>query len=482
MASSYIPQVDYTSRDYSSIRDDMIRNIPNFAPEWTSRDQNDFGIIMLEMFAYMGDLMSFYIDKMANEAYIGTATQRDSVLSIASLLGYNVTQGTPATATLTFAAVDSPSSIVVPAGTLVATSTVVDASGAQIEFETDSEITVPAGSAGVTVSATQGRTVSSEVLTSSFNGLPNQAFQLSESPVDIYSIVISVNGTVYQRVNNLIDYSGNSPVFTTSTDTNDNVYVVFGDNLGGRIPPLSASITATYRVIDGSRGNVPAGSINYILTNYSPGLTVTNTDESVGGTDIESTSSIRVNAPRSLRGLNRAVTLTDYSNFALQTVGVGKASSIGNSYNSIVLYVASTGGSDVVSGTPTAAWESLADEVELNLVDKTPPGTTVTILPPTYLTINIDVTVYIQAPYRQDTIQSQVNSAMLQLLSYSSVTFGQSITIKDVIMAGALVQGVSNVVVNVLSTSSSGIADIVCAEDEIPVAGTINITLVGGVI
>lgn len=482
MPSSYIPQVDYTSRDYAAIRDDLVNNIPNFAPEWTSRDANDFGIIMLEMFAYMGDLMSFYIDRMANEAYIGTATQRDSVLSIAALLGYSVTQGTPATVELSFAAVDSAVNIVVPAKTLVATSTIVDATGSQLEFETDSEITVPAGSASTTVTATQGKTVTDEVLSSAFNGLPRQAFQLAESPVDIYSIVVNVGGVTYQRVEHLIDYSGNAPVFTTSTDANDNVYVIFGDNLGGRIPPINAIITATYRVIQGSRGNVPAGSINYILTNYSPGLTVSNSSAALGGTDVESTTSIRNNAPQSIRGLNRAVTLTDYSNMAIQTVGVGKALATANTFNSIVLYMGSTGGGDVVLGVPTVAWTSLSDEVAANLVDKTPPGVSVTILPPTYLPINISMTIYLQAPYRQDAIQAQVNSALVQLLDYSSVNFGQQITLKDVIMTAALVQGVSNAVVDVLSTSGSGVSDITCADNEIPVLGTINISLVGGVI
>ena len=482
MPSQYVPQVDYTSRDYAAIRDDLIANIPNFAPEWTSRDANDFGIIMLEMFAYVGDLMSFYIDKMANEAYIGTATQRDSVLSIASLLGYVVNQGTPAITTLSFSALTSESNIVVPAKTLVSTSTVTSGTGAQIEFETDSEITVPAGSSGVTVSATQGRTIVNEILTSSFNGLPSQAFQLAEYPVDVYSITVEVEGITYNRVNNLIDYSGNEPVFSTTVDANNIVYVLFGDNLGGRIPPLGATILATYRTIVGSNGNVPAGSVNYILTNYAPGLTVTNTDEAVGGTDVESTSSIRTNAPKSIRGLNRAVTLADYSNMALQTVGVGKALATANSFSSIVLYIGSTGGADVVSSVPTASWETLATSVEQNLVAKTPPGVSVTVLPPTYLPINIDLTVYVQAPYRQDSVQSQVNGAIINLLDYGSVTFGQTVTIKDVILAAALVQGVSNAVVNVLSTTVSGVSDINCANDEIPVLGTLNITLVGGIV
>ena len=40
-----IPVVDYTSRDYVSIRADLINLIPQFLPEWTSRSESDFGIV-----------------------------------------------------------------------------------------------------------------------------------------------------------------------------------------------------------------------------------------------------------------------------------------------------------------------------------------------------------------------------------------------------------------------------------------------------
>jgi hypothetical protein len=49
-SSSYIPQVDYTSRDYETIREDLLNLIPNYAPNWTNRDPSDFGITLVELF------------------------------------------------------------------------------------------------------------------------------------------------------------------------------------------------------------------------------------------------------------------------------------------------------------------------------------------------------------------------------------------------------------------------------------------------
>ena len=132
---NYIPQVDYTSKDYAAIRDDMISRISDFLPDWTSRDPADFGIVLIELFAYMGDILNYYIDRSANEAFMTTASQRDSVLYLARLLGYNPTTVIASSVTLTFTN-PTASAIVVPAGTQIATSASTTG-GTQIIFETN---------------------------------------------------------------------------------------------------------------------------------------------------------------------------------------------------------------------------------------------------------------------------------------------------------------------------------------------------------
>ena len=132
---NYVPQVDYTSRDYLSIRDDMLALIPLFAPQWTNRDPADFGIALVQMFASMGDNQSYYVDRAANEAFISTASKRSSILRHAALLDYQPTQSSPALVSLTFSN-STDTAIVVPAGTQVATSTTVTGDESQLIFET----------------------------------------------------------------------------------------------------------------------------------------------------------------------------------------------------------------------------------------------------------------------------------------------------------------------------------------------------------
>ena len=165
---NYVPQVDYTSKDYAAIREDLIDLIPNYFPDWVSRDSADFGIVLIELFSYMGDILNYYIDRSANEAFITTASQRDSVIELARLLGYNPTIAVAATVTLTFSN-STASAITVPAGTQVATSASTTG-GTQIIFETNAAVTVPAKvgtvNGTITVKATHGETKTEELTTS----------------------------------------------------------------------------------------------------------------------------------------------------------------------------------------------------------------------------------------------------------------------------------------------------------------------------
>ena len=143
--ANYVPSIDYTSRDYASILADMTALIPNFSPAWTNRDPADFGMTLLELFSYMGDILNYYIDRAANESFITTATQRSSVLQLAQMLGYTPGSSMASKTTLTFQNSTS-SPITIPALTQVATSLVANATTSQIIFETDAALTIPAAS------------------------------------------------------------------------------------------------------------------------------------------------------------------------------------------------------------------------------------------------------------------------------------------------------------------------------------------------
>jgi hypothetical protein len=469
MADNYIPQIDYTSRDYASIREDLIDLIQYFAPEWTNRDPADFGITLLEAFAFMGDNIHYYIDRAANEGFITTSSQRDNVLQLARLLGYQATDNTASKVTLTFQN-SLTETITVPKLTKVATSNVVSSSSPQIIFETDAQVVVPAkGSGGtITVTATQGVTISNEDVGVS-TGEANQIFELDEGPVIDKSITIVVGSSTYQYVPYLIDYNNSDPVFTTYTNAENTTYILFGDNISGRIPPVNSQITATYRIGGGASGNVGANTISHVIEGGQSGLTVKNqyidaedSGAASGGADRESTDAIRVNAPLSLRSLDRAVATADYAALSVKG-GASKAVAVADVYTSVTVYAVPFGDKGVTGDgvTPSGTFNALKTVLNTFLIDKIPANTSVTFQPASYVDVLIDAAITCLPQYKQSKIQADVTAALDTLFDIDNVVFNDRISINDITSTINSIEGVAFVELEKLVRTDENITKVV---------------------
>ena len=98
-----IPLLDYTSRDFDAIRSMLVGIGQGLMPEWrTLGEAGDFGTLLLELYAYMGDVQNYYIDRVGSEAFLGTAQRRLSVLFMADMLGYRPIGQQAATVVLSF--------------------------------------------------------------------------------------------------------------------------------------------------------------------------------------------------------------------------------------------------------------------------------------------------------------------------------------------------------------------------------------------
>lgn len=99
-----LPRVDYRVAAYPEFVEAMLRSI-NGAVElraWTHRAPDDPGIALLEGAAIVGDILTFYQERYANEAFLRTATWRDSVAALVRLLGYRLAPGVGGRATFAF--------------------------------------------------------------------------------------------------------------------------------------------------------------------------------------------------------------------------------------------------------------------------------------------------------------------------------------------------------------------------------------------
>lgn len=487
----YVPQVDYTSRDFLSISSDMKALIPNFAPQWTSRDASDFGIVLIELFAYMGDLLNYNIDRAANESFISTATQRDTVLKLANLLNYTPNDINPATGSVTLTNL-STAPVTVIAGTTFSTET--DGTGNQIVFSLDNNVTIP-GLVGTTPqtasgTVTQGRIVTDELVGVS-TGLPYQVFQLSNPGVITGgNVTVKVNNVTYTKVPYIIDYGSQSPVFSITTNGAGFSAIEFGDGTSGRIPPTGSQIKVSYRYTDtaGSLGNISANTLTRVVSDPDgvpiSDLRVNNALAFSGGKDAESTDAIRINAPLALRTLNRAVSLKDYAQLAVQINGVSKAIAAASVYTNVTLYIAASGGGALSS--------TLKTTIEEYFVNKMPPNTTLTVLDYRKAYPYLNITVNVLPQYVASVVANDVTNALYSLFDFDNVIFNDLVSIGDVHSACRSIDGVAYITINnyekqtAVSTTPTlvgGVTDLSCDLDEIPTLEKtyIKVSTTGGI-
>ena len=83
--------IKYTSRDFSSIRDDLIDYAKRYYPS-TYQDFSEagFGSLMIDTVSYVGDILSFYLDYQANETFLDTAFEFENIRKIGKQLGYKI--------------------------------------------------------------------------------------------------------------------------------------------------------------------------------------------------------------------------------------------------------------------------------------------------------------------------------------------------------------------------------------------------------
>ena len=83
----------------------------------TTRDSGDPSIAMLDAWATVGDVLSFYQERIANENYLRTATERRSILELARLVGYRLRPGVAASTFFAYTIDDKQSApLTIPAG------------------------------------------------------------------------------------------------------------------------------------------------------------------------------------------------------------------------------------------------------------------------------------------------------------------------------------------------------------------------------
>ena len=395
--NSIVPaSLDYTDKDFSSLRLRLQALVRSVFPQWTDQNTASFGNLLLELYAFVGDVLTFYQDNQAREARLVTATQRKNVINLAKMLGYAPQGATAAIASETLTLSAPPvAQVLIPQGTLVLTANITTPVAFQLTADAvfASGLSPPVVTVDVENSATAIDTFDS-------TGLPAQAFVLSKTPYLDGATTIAAGDGSYTEVDNFLASGPMDRNFTVVVDQVDRATIVFGDGISGSIP--SGSIAVTYKTGGGAIGNVEPGSINRLQGTFADDngnpvtIVATNLQKAEGGLDRQTVAQIQVSAPASLTANTRTVSRPDYEINALRVPGVARALMTTSNEdpavpeNSGILYIVPVGGGLAPSSLLAAV---------LTMVTVTYPNTLTFKVTPqvaSYAPINLFVRVYKQ--------------------------------------------------------------------------------------
>jgi hypothetical protein len=413
---SILPRsVDYSDRDFDSLRTRLIALIKSVFPDWTDFEVAGFGNLLLELYAFVGDVLTYYLDNQGRESRLATATQRKNVIALARMLGYRLHGAQAATAELLLTLARVPTAeVAIPGGTIIRTQEVTE----PIRFQLLDPITIPAG-ADPPVAGGVAEHSNTHTQLFDAQGLANQDVLLEHTPYLDGSMQVSASNGAYIEQESLLGSGPNDRHFMVLVDQNDRATVRFGDGASGA--PPTGTISVTYKTGGGAAGNVDANRLVVAegVFNDAHGrpvqLSVTNPAPASGGGERQSIASARLLAPESLRALTRTVAREDFEIHARQVPGVARALMLTSNEdtsieeNTGVLYIVPEGG-----GIPIPA---LKNNVLKQVTEVYPCTLTfqVSVQGPVYKTVDVEVRIYLRQGYDPILVRESVKSNLAEM-------------------------------------------------------------------
>lgn len=313
-----------TELDFNEIRN----NLKTYLSSQTGlKDYNFEGstmAVLLDLLAYNTHYNAYYTNMIANEMFLDTAQQRDSVVSFAKALGYTPTSaiGARANLRLTFSGVANS----VPQFSITKNSrftTTID--DITYTFVTPQTYTV-INSDNTFVREIEVKEGTPVTHRFTVNTSQPQRYILPNQNVDTSSIIVNVQTSSadsttqeFTRATNIRQIFQTSPIYFLEEASDGKYELVFGKGALGKNLINGNIIIVDYLVCNDELTNgANTFSVDSLVasTSYTD-VTIQVTKNAYGGRKQETTESIKFNAPRNYQTQNRAVVAEDYERILL---------------------------------------------------------------------------------------------------------------------------------------------------------------------
>jgi hypothetical protein len=272
--------------------------------------------MLVDIFSFGLDTLSFYLDRRATDNFLVTARTRASAVRLARQLGYRPGPASASSVDLNISLNGTYAfPVTVPVG--------FQFNGPNgLIFEAQESITFSAGDTSTkTLTASEGQTITSTFFSDAsanqvfeINNVPSGKFLTGKGTTGQSKTAVTVDGEDWTEEEFL--QFGETNQFEVGY-VDDPPTLRFGDGIAGAIPKNGAEIRLSFFATSGTSGSATAGTITaatrpLVVSFTQINLNITNPEGTSGGSDPESLSSIKANAPSVFKSRNVNVTLEDY--------------------------------------------------------------------------------------------------------------------------------------------------------------------------
>lgn len=303
--------LNYVSYDFDDLLQQIIDRI-KANDSWKDAYRSGTGQMLAEFYAYVANLVLYYIERRAEETYIQTAQNRSSIINLVRLLNYIPSRKVSATGVVTFTIPTTVArNIYINKYTILKTADLT-------KFVVAADAVIMAGATSVDVAVIQGEKIEQQIVSS---GTINQEYTIADTAIENSNLLVYVNNELWESVTSFLYAEPTSKQYKLVYNLDDTITIQFGDNVKGKSPAQSDVILIRYIRTDGVDGNVYSSDLLTTIesTIYdADGLpvtdvTVTNADVILGGDDEQTIEEIRDLAPRVFASGDRAITREDYA-------------------------------------------------------------------------------------------------------------------------------------------------------------------------
>ena len=321
-------RLNVTELDFDSIKTSL-RTFLRQQTEFQDYDFEGAGLsVLLDILAYNTHYNAYYLNMIANEAFLDSASLRNSVVSHAKRVGYTPRSVRAPRAIVTVNVATSSAnagSLTIPSGYSFSSSQLDGVSYNFVTIESNTTTTKVANNFIFTnVPIYQGQ-LASYSYTNSISSNPKQTFTIPDANIDTSTLKVSVTQSssntetiVYDLSTNALTVDSNSEVYYLQEGKGGEYEIYFGDDVLGKKIPDGGIISVEYLITDSAASNKANSFVSTVSIGGFSTIFVNSILAASGGTQRESVDSIKFAAPLSLLSQNRAVTKNDYIKLILQ--------------------------------------------------------------------------------------------------------------------------------------------------------------------